>query len=150
VVRYGREYASERRRTDMTIDDVLYLQQNGEEDSMMVFVDSATRDYTFYPTPSDYVVNFDEPIKMVTGLDVLDASIPASMYNVDTDNNMVKLFTWSPGFGYADGPMLPETFMAEMGQLGSVRAYLDRLDDKKVAIVTPEQIRASWCATCTW
>lgn len=75
----------------MAIEDVQYLLDNSEQDSTMVFIDSTMRNRAFYPTPSEYVVSFDEPLRLVFGMDVLDATIPGTMYNVDTHNNTVAM-----------------------------------------------------------
>lgn len=54
--------------------------------------DSADRDRYSYPTPSQYVVEFTQPFQKVVGLEVLDASIPRTMYNVDVINNQLRFF----------------------------------------------------------
>jgi hypothetical protein len=77
----------------MPIDDVQFLQENSVLDSALVFVDSAKRDRLFYKTPSEYVVTFDEPLRNVFGMDVLDATIPGTMYNVDHHNNTLRTIT---------------------------------------------------------
>jgi hypothetical protein len=71
----------------MAVEDVQYLIENSVQDSALAFVDSSMRDKAFYPTPASYVVRFDEPYKHVFGIDVLDATIPNTMYNVDLHNN---------------------------------------------------------------
>ena len=75
----------------MPIEDVQYLLENSVQESSLVFVDSSRRDRAFYATPSKYVVDFDEPLRYVFGFDVLDAAIPATMYNVDLNNNRLRL-----------------------------------------------------------
>ena len=77
----------------MPIEDVQYLLENSVQDSSMVFIDSSKRNRSFFATPSEYVVDFDEPLKSVFGMDVLDATIPGTMYNVDTHNNRVTIMT---------------------------------------------------------
>jgi hypothetical protein len=75
----------------MTIEDVQYLLEHSTQDSSMVFIDSSKRNRSFFATPSEYVVDFDEPMKAVFGMDVLDATIPGTMYNVDTHNNRLTI-----------------------------------------------------------
>jgi hypothetical protein len=70
----------------MPIDDINYLYENSVKDGYMFFIDSGRRDRRFYPDPSEYVITFEEPLKLVYGLDILDASIPNTMYNVDSGN----------------------------------------------------------------
>ena len=69
------------------IEDVEYLISNTEKDSQIVYIDSGLRDKYFYPNANDYVVNFDQPFKLVYGFDILDATVPVTMYNVDQYNN---------------------------------------------------------------
>lgn len=73
------------------IDDVDYLENNVEKDSQIVYIDSSLRDKYFYPNSNEYVVNFDQPFKLVYGFDVLDATIPVTMYNVDAYNNTMTI-----------------------------------------------------------
>jgi hypothetical protein len=67
----------------MSIEDVGYLLEHSEVDSSTFFVDSSKRDQQVWPTPSEFSVSFEEPFKLVTGIDVLDASIPGTMYTID-------------------------------------------------------------------
>jgi hypothetical protein len=71
----------------MPIEDVQYLLENSVHDSSMVFIDSAQRNRRYHPTPSEYVVDFEEPMRNVFGMDVLDATIPATMYSIDAHND---------------------------------------------------------------
>lgn len=73
------------------IEDVDYLNENCEKDSMIFFVDSNLRDRQFFPSSSDYSVSFEQPFKLVYGLDILDASIPTTEYNIDVENNTLAL-----------------------------------------------------------
>eukprot|EP00798_Chlamydomonas_sp_ICE-L_P003051 gene3051-biopygen20793 len=77
----------------MPIEDVDYLVQNSVSDSLTLFIDSSKRNRLYNRTPSDYVVKFEEPVKYVFGLDILDAAIPSTMYNVDSHNNELRLVT---------------------------------------------------------
>lgn len=67
----------------MSIEDVGYLLEHSEIDSSTFFVDSSKRDRHVWPTPSEFSLAFEEPFKLVTGIDVLDASIPGTMYTID-------------------------------------------------------------------
>jgi hypothetical protein len=71
----------------MTIEDIDFLQHNGIKENKVIFVDSATRDKQAYQTPAEYVINFVEPFTNVFGLEILDASIPRTLYNIDKHNN---------------------------------------------------------------
>ena len=74
----------------MPIEDVQYLLRNSAKDSVLLFIDSTLRDRQKHPTPSEYAIDLDESIAHVYGIDVLDASIPSTMYNVDTNNNKLR------------------------------------------------------------
>ena len=67
----------------MSIEDVDYLLKNSDENSIVVFIDSKNRDLNAYPRPSSYVVDFEHPIRNVYGIEILDATIPATAYTVD-------------------------------------------------------------------
>ena len=78
------------------IDDIDYLKENSETDSIVIFVDSKNRDYTVYPTPSEYAIIFEQPFRNVVSVEVLDASIPTVMYTVDTNQSQFYFSIMSP------------------------------------------------------
>ena len=78
----------------MPIEDVDFMRDNGVADSAVFVVDSARRDRRFNPHVGEYVVEFTEPVRNVTGIDVLDASLSGTMYNVDAVNNMLRAYTF--------------------------------------------------------
>ena len=68
------------------------MKHNGEIETKVIFVDSAQRDKLAYPDPALYTINFDEPMKSVVGVDVLDAVIPSTLYVVDEHNRDFLLY----------------------------------------------------------
>lgn len=78
----------------MPIEDVDFLKKNSKRESYMFLVDSGTRDRRVHPQPSEYVVQFSTPFHNVIGLEVLHASIPRSMYNIDSYNNTLRFFIY--------------------------------------------------------
>jgi hypothetical protein len=80
----------------MPIEDVDYLRANSIKQSYVFLVDSADRDHAAHPHPSEYVVNFSAPFTNVVGMEVLDASVPRTMYNVDVINNKITFLIHSP------------------------------------------------------
>jgi len=74
----------------MSIDDIQYLKQNSFKQSYSFIIDSKDRNYLDFRDPNNYTITFDEPFKNVFGLEVIDASVPKTMYNIDKYNN--KLF----------------------------------------------------------
>lgn len=88
----------------MTIEDVDFLKQNSIKQSYIFLVDSADRDRVVNPTPSDYTVQFTTPFHNVVGMEVLDASIPRTMYNVDYINNTISFYIYAAGTGPGASP----------------------------------------------
>lgn len=82
----------------MPIEDVDYLKQNSQKQSYIFLVNSKDRDKGSYSTPSEYIVEFSQPFTNVIGLNVLDASIPRTMYNIDVYNNKIYYFIHSSNF----------------------------------------------------
>lgn len=79
------------------IEDIQYLQDNSQLDSAVVYIDSQQRDRRFFPIPGSYTVSFDVPFKNVVGFDILDASIPTTMWNVDRYNGTLAVsVTFTP------------------------------------------------------
>lgn len=73
------------------IEDIEYLKENCEKDSAVVYIDSNNRDRRFHPDPENYTISFNQPYKLITGFDVLDASIPTTMWNVDRYNGTLAI-----------------------------------------------------------
>lgn len=76
----------------MSIEDVDYLKEHSHRQAYTFLVDSKDRDKRVYPTPSEYIVEFTTPFRNVIGMEVIDASIPRTMYNVDVINNKLRFF----------------------------------------------------------
>lgn len=75
------------------IEDIEYLKDHCENDSTVIYIDSGDRNRKYHPFPEEYTISFDQPFKLVTGFDVLDASIPTTMWNVDRYNGTLALTT---------------------------------------------------------
>lgn len=87
-----------------TIEDVDFMLENSVQDSLTIFVDSGDRDKSLYESPSSYTVFFDRPVRNVFGIEILDATIPVTAYNVDETNNVLALSSvyQTPGVNFAD------------------------------------------------
>ena len=72
----------------MPIEDVDYMRQHSIKQSYIFMIDSADRDHFQFPIPSTYTVTFDQPFTNVFGLEVIDANVPNSTYNVDGGNEL--------------------------------------------------------------
>ena len=75
----------------MSIEDINYLYKNSVKDNAIIFIESDKRDKNVYPTPSEYTITFDNPFRYVYGLEIIDASIPRTMYQIDKTNNNLKI-----------------------------------------------------------
>ena len=75
----------------MSIEDIDYLYKNSVKDNAVIFVDSSKRDKLTFPDPNSYTITFDEPFKYVYGIEILDASIPRAMYQIDENNNKLEV-----------------------------------------------------------
>ena len=88
----------------MSIEDVNFLYKNSLKDNAIIFIESSKRDKNTYPTPSEYTITFDNPFKYVYGVEILDASIPRTMYQIDKTNNNLKIVLGDANYHiYKDG-----------------------------------------------
>lgn len=74
----------------MSIEDVTFLKENSEQTGFIVNIDSSLRDKKAYPLASNFSYVFDQRFQYVYGLNVIDASMPSSMYNIENYNNTLK------------------------------------------------------------
>lgn len=71
----------------MSIEDITHLKSNSIKQTCVILIDSKNRDFEKYPDPNNYVVEFNVPFKNVIGFDIIDTSIPRTMYSIDIYNN---------------------------------------------------------------
>ena len=76
----------------MSIEDINYLKANSIKQSYTFLIDSSLRDKSLYPKPSEYTIEFSEPFKNVIGIEVLDVTVPKTMYNIDYNNNKLYYY----------------------------------------------------------
>lgn len=96
----------------MPIEDVDYLKAQSRKSSYVFMVDSKDRDRSAYPDPNKYIVRFETPFLNVCGLEVLEATVPRTMYNVDVHNNSISFCIFTDGF---DGEKVFETQSVPIG-----------------------------------
>lgn len=70
-----------------SVEDITYLKNNSIKQSYVVLIDSSQRDLLLYPDPNYYVINMDFAIKNVIGFEIIDSSVPRTMYSIDKYNN---------------------------------------------------------------
>lgn len=112
------------------IEDVDYLLENSEKDSIPFFIDSTTRNRTFYPAASEYQITFPMPFRQVIGFDILDATIPTTMYNVDLYNDKIAISTIA-NFSLAAVNVKPWDYFTE---LAGSKIFGTIFDDTSVAL----------------
>ena len=76
----------------MSIEDINYLKDNSIKQNYTFLIDSTDRDRDKFPNPNKYVVEFTVPFKNVIGMEIIDASIPRTMYNIDVENNFLYYY----------------------------------------------------------
>ena len=76
----------------MSIEDIHYLKNNSIKQTCVILIDSKNIDLNLYPNPNDYVVFFNVPFKNVIGFDIIDSSIPRTMYSIDKYNNSLFIY----------------------------------------------------------
>lgn len=76
----------------MSIEDIDFLKKNSTKENYLFLVDSKKRDFLNYPDPNNYTITFDVPFKNVIGIEVIDASIPRTMYTIDKYNNTIYYY----------------------------------------------------------
>lgn len=84
----------------MSIEDISYLKNNSIKDNIIYSIDSGNRDKTIYKNPNQYTINFDQPFKYVYGIEILDSSIPRTMYQIDKYNNKFYIYYSNNGKPY--------------------------------------------------
>ena len=76
----------------MSIEDIHYLKNNSIKQTCVILIDSKNRDLNIFPNPNEYIVFFNVPFKNVIGFDIIDSSIPRTMYSVDIYNNSLFIY----------------------------------------------------------
>ena len=77
----------------MSIEDVDYLYKNSIKESSIILVDSSNRDKSVYKKPNSYTLEFLQPFKFVYGVEILDSSVPRTMYIIDSNNDTLYFYT---------------------------------------------------------
>ncbi len=119
------------------IEDIQYLQENSQLDSAVVYIDSQQRDRRFFPVPAQYTVTFDVPFKNVVGFDILDASIPTTMWNIDKYNGTLAI-TVSLTAPTSLDPDGKETYFKEIKNASSFHRLFER--SHIVGAITPNYV----------
>jgi hypothetical protein len=79
----------------MSIEDIDYLYKNSIKESTVILIDSSNRDKNTFQSPNNYTITLEIPLKFVYGVDILDSSIPRTMYQIDKYNDTLYFYTRS-------------------------------------------------------
>lgn len=120
----------------MPIEDVDYLLSHSEQDSYIVNVDSSKRDKVAYPTPSEFSIDFDNHFNYVFGVDILDVSMPSSMWNIEKLNNEMKYYMiwFNPFFQNheIDFKTFSKTYFHEIITFPEFFKFIKRKDNNRI------------------
>lgn len=130
------------------IDDITYLIENSEKDSQIVYIDSTLRDKRFYPNPNEYTIDFNQPFKLVYGFEILDASIPVTMYNVDVYNNTL-FYTIIINNPASLTPIDPDVFFAEIVPCNSFVNLFNDVEEQTFIIIGSDTQLTSYIGSVT-
>jgi hypothetical protein len=102
------------------------------EKEYVVYVDSACRDYSLYPTTQEYYFKFPQPLYNVTSVDIIQAIIPRGEYQVNVHNQTFYIqegantpvpITLTIG-DYATDALLAAEITAQLNLAGLINTYL--------------------------
>jgi len=79
----------------MSVEDIKYLRDNSIRQSYIALIDSSQRDLMTYPEPNYYTLELDFAIKNVVGVEIIESSVPRTMYSVDKYNNTLYYYIHS-------------------------------------------------------
>ena len=71
----------------MTIEDINYLYENSTKENIILLIDSAKRNRKLYPYVAEFQVDFIEPFHFVYGINILDTTIPRTMFMIEDEIN---------------------------------------------------------------
>jgi hypothetical protein len=79
----------------MSIEDIDFLYKNSIKESSIILIDSSKRDKNVYQSPNNYSITLNYPFKYVYGIEVIDSSVPRTMYIIDSNNDTLVFYTRS-------------------------------------------------------
>ena len=72
---------------DMSVEDIDFLKENSVKESIIILIDSKDRDMKRFPQPGEFQVDFIEPFTFVYGIEILDTTIPRTMFMMEEGIN---------------------------------------------------------------
>ena len=71
----------------MPVEDIDFLYQNSTQENIVMLIDTSKRDMSIHPNVGEFQITFDEPFTNVYGIEILDTTIPRTMFMVETGIN---------------------------------------------------------------
>jgi hypothetical protein len=71
----------------MPVEDIDFLYQNSTQENIVMLIDTSKRDMSIHPIVGEFQITFDEPFTNVYGIEILDTTIPRTMFMVETGIN---------------------------------------------------------------
>lgn len=71
----------------MPIEDLDYLYQNCNQENVIVLIDSKKRNKVVWPYANEFQIDFADPFKFIYGVEILDVSLPRTMYSIEKHND---------------------------------------------------------------
>jgi hypothetical protein len=131
----------------MPVEDVDFLLDNSEHDSYIVNADSSLRDKRVYPSSSEFTINFDTPFNYVFGVDILDVSMPSSMWNIENINNSMKyhMIWYNPNFTAheVNDELFYSIFFREIKGHPVLSPFFDKNENNRLLFVDEKDARES-------
>ena len=113
----------------MPIEDIDFLYQNSIKENIILLIDSAKRDKLIYPNASEFQINFIEPFHFVYGIEVLDTTIPRTMFMIEEYNNKL---TYRYGFEMLSHNSNTEFRLIEQ-DFSSAEVFFQRFNEQLVS-----------------
>jgi hypothetical protein len=82
----------------MPVEDIDFLYQNSTQENIVMLIDTSKRDMSIHPNVGEFQITFDEPFTNVYGIEILDTTIPRTMFMVETGINDSLIYRIGLGF----------------------------------------------------
>jgi hypothetical protein len=121
----------------MPIEDIDYLTQNSVDESLILLIDSSKRNKLVYPNPSHFGIIFDEPICFVHGIQILDTTIPRTMFMIEKHNN---LLCFKHGYDLMSIQNIELQIQFKVQDFSSADSFINNINEQLINIFADQNI----------
>jgi hypothetical protein len=121
----------------MPIEDIDYLIQNSVDESLILLIDSSKRNKLVYPNPSHFGIIFDEPISFVHGIQILDTTIPRTMFMIEKHNN---LLCFKHGYDLMSIQNIELQIQFKVQDFSSADSFINNINEQLIHLFADENI----------